>query len=117
MTDQRPATELLLTAGRLLLEYNESTAAIHRALTATAMAAAGQPCHVVISYGAVAVSLAGETPALVQVEDLRYNTAVQARVHQTLARVRTGQLTPEAALAALRTVEADTPRYPRWLSA
>jgi uncharacterized membrane protein YjjB (DUF3815 family) len=31
--------------------------------------------------------------------------------------VRTGRLDPAAALAAMRTVEADTPRHPRWLSA
>jgi uncharacterized membrane protein YjjP (DUF1212 family) len=117
MTDQRPAMQLLLEAGRLLLEYNESTAVIHRALTVTAKAVTGQPCHVKISYRGVAVSLPSESPAFVEVEELRFNTAVQARVHQILARAQTGRLAPEAALSALRTVEADTPRYPRWLSA
>ena len=36
MTARRLQTELLLQAGRLLLEYNESTREIHRALTRTA---------------------------------------------------------------------------------
>ncbi|HEX4591193.1 MAG TPA: threonine/serine exporter family protein [Gemmataceae bacterium] len=116
MTDQRPATDLLLEAGRLLLEYNESTAAIHLALSATAKAVAGQPCHIKVSYRGVAVSLAGETPGLVEVEELRYNTAVQSRVHQILTEAQSGRLVPEAALSSLRKVEADTPRYPRWFS-
>ena len=53
-------TDLLLQAGRLLLEYNESTAAIHRALTRTARALTDETSHVVVSYHGVAVSLAGE---------------------------------------------------------
>jgi uncharacterized membrane protein YjjP (DUF1212 family) len=117
MADRRLTTDLLLEAGRLLLEYNESTAAIHRALVTTAAALTPDVCHVVVSYRGITVSLAGGAPALIEVEELRYNTAVQARVHAILANVRTGRLDPAAALAALRTVEADTPRHPRWLSA
>jgi uncharacterized membrane protein YjjP (DUF1212 family) len=116
-TDVRLETDLLLQAGRLLLEYNESTAEIHRALTATARVVAGEPFHVVVTYRGVAISLGAESPALAEIDELRFNTAVQASVHRILAQVQGGRLDPAAALAALRTVEADTPRYPRWLSA
>jgi uncharacterized membrane protein YjjP (DUF1212 family) len=109
-------TELLVHAGRLLLEYNESTGEIHRALTATARALTDQTCHIALSYSSVAVSLAGESPALMPVRELRYNTAVQARVHMILEQVRRGELEPATALAQLGRVEADTPRHPRWVA-
>jgi uncharacterized membrane protein YjjP (DUF1212 family) len=117
MSAARLQTDLLLQAGRLLLEFNESTAAIHHALMSTAKALSDKTCHVVVSYGGVAVSLAGEAPALESVSELRYNTAVQARVHEILEQVRRGQLDTEAALTCLRRVEADTPRHSRWLAA
>jgi uncharacterized membrane protein YjjP (DUF1212 family) len=117
ISDRRLAIDLLVQAGRLLLEYNESTASIHRALIATAQAIVGEPCHVMVTYRGVAVSLAGESPALAEIDELRYNTAVQARVHQILGDVRVGHLDSAAALARLRTVVTDTPRYPRWLAA
>jgi uncharacterized membrane protein YjjP (DUF1212 family) len=65
----------------------------------------------------VAVALAEEGPALEPIKELRYNTAVQARVHEILEQVRQGKLDASAALACLRTVEADTPRHSRWLAA
>jgi len=80
MDTRRLQTELLVHAGRLQLEYNESTGAIHRVLTATARALTDEPCHVAVSYSSVAVSLAGEAQVLMPVRELRYNTAVQARV-------------------------------------
>src|SRR5262249_11934282 len=92
MSPRRLRTELLVHAGRLLLEYNESTGAIHRALTATARALTDEACHVAVSYGSVAVSLAGEGAALMPVRELRYNTAVQGRVHAILEQVRRGEL-------------------------
>jgi uncharacterized membrane protein YjjP (DUF1212 family) len=110
-------TNLLLKAGRLLLEYNESTAAIHRALTSTARALTEAACHVAVSYGGVTVSLAGEGPALESVRELRYNTALQAHVHQILAQVRVRQIDPETALAWLNRVEADTPPHSHWVVA
>jgi uncharacterized membrane protein YjjP (DUF1212 family) len=110
-------TELLLQAGRLLLEYNESTEAIHRALLNTAKALTDDRCHVTVSYRGVIVSLDRDAPALELVRELRYNTAVQVRVHAILARVRGGDLEPAEALAELDRVEADTPRHPRWLAA
>jgi uncharacterized membrane protein YjjP (DUF1212 family) len=117
MSRRRLQTNLLLQAGRLLLEYNESTAAIHRALTATAAALTGEPCRVAVSYREVAVSLGSEGAALVPVRELRFNMAVQARVHQILGQVRRGELDASAALAGLGAVEAATPRHPRWLTA
>jgi uncharacterized membrane protein YjjP (DUF1212 family) len=117
MSARRLQTNLLLQAGRLLLEYNESTGAIHRALTATARALTDETCHVVVSYRGVAVSLAGEGATLEPVRELRYNMAVQARVHGILEEVRRGELDAPAALARLGGVEADTPRHSRWLAA
>src|SRR5262249_35508316 len=116
METRRLHTELLAHAGRLLLEYNESTEEIHRALTTTARALTDEPCHVAVSYDNIAVSLAGDAPVLLPVHELRYNMAVQARVHTILEEVRRGALEAAAALAHLGRVEADTPRHSRWLA-
>jgi uncharacterized membrane protein YjjP (DUF1212 family) len=116
MDTRRVHTELLVHAGRLLLEYNESTGAIHRALTATARALTDEPCHVAVSYGSVAVSLGGEAPVLMPVRELRYNTAVQARVRSILEQVRRGEIEPVTGLAQLHGVEAGTPRHSRWVA-
>src|SRR5262245_57649551 len=105
-------TELLVHAGRLLLEYNESTGAIHRTPTAAAQALTNEPCHISVSYGGVTVSRPGEAPVLMPVRELRYNAAVKARVHTILKQVRRGELEPAAALDLLGRVEADTPRHP-----
>ena len=99
MSALRLQTNLLLQAGRLLLEYNESTEAILRALTATARTLTDETCTVSVSYGSVAVSLAREGLALEEVRELRYNMAVQARVHEILEQVRRGKLDASAALA------------------
>jgi uncharacterized membrane protein YjjP (DUF1212 family) len=117
MSALRLQATLLLKAGRLLLEYNESTATIHRVLTSTAKALSDQPFHAVVSYGSVAIFLAEENLPPESVSELRYNTAVQARVHEILVLVRHGQLSPEAAVDCLDRVEADTPKYARWLVA
>jgi uncharacterized membrane protein YjjP (DUF1212 family) len=117
MSPRRLQTALLAQAGRLLLEYNESTAAIHCALTSAAEALTGAPCQVAVSYGGVAISLDGEEQALELVHELRFNTSVQARVYQILEQVRRGDVEPAEALARLDRVEADTPRYSRWLAA
>src|SRR6187431_430376 len=98
MSARRPQTELLLEAGRLLLEYNESTGEIVRVLTSTAKAFTTEPLHVVVSYGSVAVSFAGESPVLETVNELHYNAAVQAQVHAILVRVRNGDLDLPSAL-------------------
>jgi uncharacterized membrane protein YjjP (DUF1212 family) len=117
MSALRLQTNLLLQAGRLLLEYNESTGAIHRALTATARALTDEACHVVVSYQGVAVSLAREGTAVEPVRELRYNIAVQVRVHEILGQVRRGELDASEALDCLSRVESDTPRHARWLAA
>src|SRR5688500_14289310 len=101
MDTRRLQTDLLVHAGRLLLEYNESTGAIHRALTATARRLTVETCHVAVSYNGLAVSLAGESPTWMPVRELRYNTAVQARVHTILGQVRRGEVEPATALAQL----------------
>src|SRR5262245_22272235 len=92
MSVRRLHTKLLLQAGRLLLEYNESTRTIHGALTRTARTLTDDRCDVVVSYRGLAVSLAGENLALETVSELRFNTAVQARVHEILDEVRRGKL-------------------------
>jgi uncharacterized membrane protein YjjP (DUF1212 family) len=117
MNDSRLQTNLLLQAGRLLLEYNEATEAIQRALVSTARSLTAEACHVVVTYDGVAVSLGNEVPALVSVPELRFNTAVQARVHGILADVRRGNLEAESALDRLGRVATETPRHPRWLAA
>jgi len=117
MNARQSRTKLLLHAGRLLLEFNESTEAIHRALTATAKVLTDETCHVVVSYNGVAVSLGDEKPALGPVRELRYNAAIQSRVHEILARVRRGVLDVPEAVGGLADVEAHTPRHSRWTSA
>ena len=110
-------TEFLANAGRLLLEYNESTGAIHRTLTATARAITDEECDVVVSYGGVAVSLGGDRPVLMPIRELRYNAALQARVHTILSQVRRGELDPATGLAELKRAEALPPPHSRLLSA
>jgi uncharacterized membrane protein YjjP (DUF1212 family) len=117
MSDTQLHTNLLLQAGRLLLEYNESTAQIHRTLTATAKALTGETCHVAVAYRGLTVSLPGQLPVHDSIPELRYNMAVQAWVHEMLEQVRLGKLGASTALASLRSVERDTPRYSRWLVA
>jgi uncharacterized membrane protein YjjP (DUF1212 family) len=116
MDSRRQQTELLAHAGQLLLEYNESTGEIHRALAATARALTDEVCNVVVSYGGVVVSLAEDIPLILPVRELRYNTILQARIHAILQQVRRGDLEPGAALARLKRVEAETPRHSRWLA-
>jgi uncharacterized membrane protein YjjP (DUF1212 family) len=117
MSARRLHTDLLVCAGRLLLEYNESTGTIHRTLTAVAKALTVESCHVAIFYGGVAVSLSGEVPSSLPIRELRYNAAVQARVHTILTQLRRGELEPATAWAQLGRVEADTPRHPRGMVA
>ncbi len=117
MTVRRLQTQLLLRAGRLLLEYNESTRVIDRALTQTARALTDDTCHILVSYRGVAVSLAGDGAVLEPVREIRYNTAVQARVHEILEQVCRGHLDAATALARLDRVEAESPRQARWLAA
>src|ERR1051326_7410406 len=91
--------QLLATAGRLLLEYNESTGEIYRTLGETACALEDDECEVAVAYGEIAVELPGDTPLLVRVPELLYNAALLARIHSILDGVRSGKLDPSAALA------------------
>jgi uncharacterized membrane protein YjjP (DUF1212 family) len=116
MSARRLEIDLLLQAGRQLLEYNESTEAIHRALISTAKSLTGKTCHVAISYRGVAIALAGESQAFVPIRELRYNNAVLVRIHEILNHVRSGNLEPSAALENLQCIEATSPKHARWLS-
>jgi uncharacterized membrane protein YjjP (DUF1212 family) len=117
MGDRQLESRLLLQAGRLLLEYNESTGEIHRTLQATAKSLSAGDCQIAISYGGIAVTLAGDSPAMQSVKALRYNSAVQAQIHGILQQVRGGKLAAPAGLARLATVEARTPKHAGWLVA
>ncbi len=117
MSGGRMELDLLLQGGRLLLEYNESTGEIHRALTRTAKILTNEVCHIGVSYGGVTVSLAQQGRAVEPVKELRYNMAVQSRVHAILGQVQQGRLDAAAALRSLSRVEAETPQHSRWLAA
>jgi uncharacterized membrane protein YjjP (DUF1212 family) len=108
--------ELLATAGRLLLEYNDSSGSIQRTLAATARALSDDEFRVVVFYGGVIVSLGGEPPLTAPVRELRYNQALQARVHAILANVRDGELDAQAALDQLTRAETETPHQSPWLA-
>jgi uncharacterized membrane protein YjjP (DUF1212 family) len=116
MSARRLQLELLGQAGRMLLENNDSTGVIHRTIAATARTLTQDDCDVAVAYGGVAVSLAGEGPVLMQIRELRYNTALQGRVHAILQQVRRAEIEPATALALLLRAEADTPRHPPWLA-
>jgi len=102
-------TQLLAQAGRLLLEYNDSTGEICHTLAATARALTPEACEVSVAYSGVIVEMAGERPLRMPVRELRYNAALQSRVHWILRQVRSGQLDPSVALAQLQRVEEQTP--------
>jgi uncharacterized membrane protein YjjP (DUF1212 family) len=117
MTDRQRQSQLLIQAGRLLLEYNESTASIVKALTATAQALTKEPCQVAISYGSIAIALGDDPPVLRTVKELRLNAAVQTQIHDVLEQVRTCRIDAETALTRLESVESDSPRHSWWLVA
>jgi uncharacterized membrane protein YjjB (DUF3815 family) len=76
-----------------------------------------EPCHVAVSYRGIAIFQGQDGPAWESVTELRYNTAVQAQVHEILQQVRLGALKPHEALLRLERIEADTPRHAAWLTA
>ncbi len=116
MDARRTQLDLLALAGRLLLEYNESTGEIQRTLAATARVLSSESCEVVVSYSGIAVSLGEVGPALRPIQEIRYNTAVLAQVHAILSQLRAGALAPTAAMARLERVETDTPRHAPWIA-
>ena len=109
-------TEFLAYAGRLLLEYNASTGAIHRALLATANEISTEECQVAISYNGIAVSLGMEKPILLPVRELRYNSAVYVAVHQILRQVRRSEVEIKDALLHLKHIEIEYPPHSRWVA-
>src|SRR6476660_1933338 len=113
----RIETELLATAGRLLLEYNDSTRAIESTLAATAAALTTEPLNIAVNYRGVAVALGSETPLLKPVAELRYHAALQAKLHAILDCVRRKAIDPAIALSELAGVEANTKPHSQWLIA
>ncbi len=116
MDAQRLKIELLAEAGRLLLGHSESTGATRRTLADTARAISDERCDVVVSYGAIAVSLGGDVPRIKEFRQVHPNTALLARVHSILDRVRRADLDTASALALLERSEVDTPRHSRWVA-
>ncbi len=110
-----PETKLLASAGRLLLEYNDSTENIFRALRTTAKAISDQSFEAVITYGGVTIALGTEAPLHLPVHELRYNAALQARVHAILRGIQAGNLDLTVCQAKFDEIEARTPRHPLWL--
>jgi len=110
-----PETILLASAGRLLLEYNDSTNNICRALQKTAKAISNLDCEAAVTYSGITVTLGTEAPLRMPVRELRYNAALQARVHAILRKLQAGQLDSAAGQKLLYDVEATTPRHPLWL--
>ena len=107
MESRSTHAELLACAGRLLLEYNEATGTIERTLAATARKLTEESFETAISYGGIVVSLGDGEPVLKPVRELRYNAALQARVHSILSQVRNGAFKPAEALAQLRRAEPE----------
>jgi uncharacterized membrane protein YjjP (DUF1212 family) len=117
MTERNQQARLLIQAGTLLLEYNESSAGIISAVTSTARAFGDERCHVPVTYLSVAVAFADEPPVLRSVNELRLNAAVLTRIHEVLQQVRSGQIDTSSGLELLDRVVFETPRHPRWLVA
>lgn len=112
----QPILLLLAHAGRLLLEYNESTGEIHRTLSTTARTLTDDQCDFAVAYGGVAVEMSGSPPLLMPVRELRYNAALQVRLNSILQEVQAKHLDPNRALTQLQRIEADTFRHNRWLT-
>jgi uncharacterized membrane protein YjjP (DUF1212 family) len=86
-------------------------------LNRTAKQLSSDPCQIVLSYERIAVSLGHEPPTVARVREFRFNAALQARVHELLGRVRSGEVDVAAALGQLLQLELNSPRHSRWLVA
>lgn len=117
MTERQQQTRFLTHAGALLLEYNESSAEIVRALTSAAKAFGEPQCVVAVRYLEIAVSLADEPPILRTVKEIRLNAAVRARIHDVLQQAERGGLDLTSAVNLLDRARDEAPRYPRALVA
>ncbi len=100
-----------------MLEYNESTGEIERTLATTARAITNERLVLNPSYGGIALSVGDESPVLMRVRELRYNAALQTRVHHILKSLQQGTIGVSMALAELEQVELTTPRYSGWIAA
>ena len=116
MSNRRVETALLVEAGRLLLEYNESTGSIHRVLARTARALTRDSCTVSVEYGGVSVSIGDDAPLFQPVRELRYNMRLQSRVRGILADLQARRLDAVAARTQLSQALAESPRHPRGLA-
>lgn len=117
MTERQQQLGLLIQAGKLLLEYNESSGGIIYALTQTARTFGDEPCHVSVTYLSVTVSFADEPPLLRSVQELRLNAAVRTGIHEVLQSVRLRQIDVVEGLERLNRVVGETPRHSQWLVA
>jgi len=117
MSATRAEVDLLLRAGRMLLEYNDSTEAIQQALVTTANSLVNATCHVAVYYSGVAVAFAEQLPKLSPpVRELRYNAAIQTAIHALLDRVRQHLISVDEAMLELDRIETTTPRHHRLVS-
>ena len=109
-------SRLLATAGRLLLEYNDSTREIEETLAATAAAISPAKFATSISYSGIVIWLGDNPPLLIRVCQLHHNASLQAHVHSILAKVKRGKLDCTEAIHELKLAEAKHPLHPRWMS-
>jgi uncharacterized membrane protein YjjP (DUF1212 family) len=117
MESRRAELDLLAHAGRLLLQYNESTAEIQRILASTAGALTRDGIDIAVSYSGIAVSLGGDKPLRLSVSEIRYNNSVLTRIHLLLEQVRSNAIEVRDALDQLLRVEDEVRRQPAWLVA
>jgi uncharacterized membrane protein YjjP (DUF1212 family) len=117
MSERPQQTQLLIQAATLLLEYNESSAGIIDAVTSTAKVFSDEPCHVSVTYLAVAISYADERPVLRSVKELRLNAAVRTQIHEVLQRVQLRRIDAASGVELLNHVVGNTPQHPQWVVA
>jgi uncharacterized membrane protein YjjP (DUF1212 family) len=106
----------LQEAARLLLQYNMRTALLERRLYQTA-AALGQDVQIVTGYRQLTIHSADGTYAHVQVQELRINIAVSARVIQIIDELCAGLIPVEEGLRRLNEAERVAEKHNRGLLA
>jgi uncharacterized membrane protein YjjP (DUF1212 family) len=114
MQDHRTQSELLAYAGRLLLEYNESTGEISRTLKS--LTPPGEQCEIAVSYLAVTVLVDGENPVSSSALEIRYDNSLQVNVHDVLSQFQKRETSSAEAMAQLQRLERETPRHAAWLA-
>ncbi len=109
--------DFLARAGQLLLEYNASSKEIDESLASTARSLSSDKFDVTVSYNGVIVSLGDEPPVIKPVKELRFNQAIQEKLHAILRQVRSGEIGAGSAFEQLNNVEGNTPPQPCWIVA